>query len=238
MNRIKFSFFYLAIALFAFSCTQSPKSDEAQVGEAQEVSEVADSASTYTIDKAQSEVTWVGTKPTGRHDGTFPIKEGKLQVTNDKVVGGTIVMDLTQLAVVDREISDEDRQKLTGHLQSADFFDVENHPEAKFVITAVAPYTEESATAEAGAEADTEFQLANPTHLVTGNLTLRGETKSITFPAKINIEGDQASAQAKFNIDRTDWGVSYGDENAVADKARDKFIHNKVNLGLDIKASK
>ena len=234
MRKFKFAFLFLFLGAFTFSCTQSPKSDEAKVGEAQEVAEAGEHAVTYTIDKAQSTVTWVGTKPTGRHDGLFPIEEGSLQVEGNKVVGGTITFDLRKLDVTDADIDADSKGKLIGHLHSNDFFDVENHPEAQFVIASAETYAG-GATAE---ETDSEFQLANPTHTVTGNLTIRGTTKSITFPAIINVTDSGVSAQAKFNIDRTDWGISYRDESAVTDKARDQFIHNKVNLGFDVKASK
>lgn len=228
----------MTTALFAFGCTQSPKSDEAKIADAQEVSTPVESATVYAIEKDKSTITWVGTKPTGRHDGTFPISAGNLQVTEGALVGGTIAIDLINVAVVDEEITDDSRQKLIGHLHSNDFFDVENHPEAQFIITAVTPIAAASDSDIVEAEEDTEFKLANPTHTVTGNLTLRNTTKSISFPAKINLSDDQVLAQAKFNIDRTDWGVSYGDESAVTDKAKDKFIHNKVNLGFNIQASK
>lgn len=234
MRKFKFAFLFLFLGAFTFSCTQSPKSDEAKVGEAQEVAEAGEHAVTYTIDKAQSTVTWVGTKPTGRHDGLFPIEEGSLRVEDNNVVGGTVTFDLRKLDVTDADIDADSKGKLIGHLHSNDFFDVENHPEAEFVIVSVEPYVG-GTTQE---ETDSEFKLSNPTHTVTGNLTLRGTTKSIAFPAIISVTDNEVSAQAKFNIDRTDWGVSYGDESAVTDKARDRFIHNKVNLGFDIKAIK
>ncbi len=238
MNYSKFQFLLLG-TVFAFSCTQNPKSDEAEVGAAQEVTAAAETATTLSINNEASEVTWVGTKPTGRHDGRFPIKQGSISVENSEIVGGTIVMDLSNIEVTDAEISDEDRGKLTGHLKSNDFFNVESFPEAKFEITSVKPYAAGTAANEnADAEADSEFKLANPTHTVTGNLTIRDTTNSISFPAIISISDNEVTARAKFNIDRTDWNVSYGDEDAVADKARDQFIYNKVNLGLDIQASK
>lgn len=229
---------FLVVALISFGCTQNPKSDEAEVGEAQEVTAVGEDAVSYSIATSDSEVTWVGTKPTGRHDGRFPIKDGSIQATNNEIVGGSVTIDISGLEVTDEEISDDDKNKLTGHLSSPDFFDVENYPNAKFEITSVKPYEQGQAANEAAATEDTEFQLANPTHIITGNLTLRDTTNSISFPARVNISEDEVTAQAKFNIDRTNWGVSYGDENAVADKARDQFIYNKVNLGFDIKATK
>jgi len=234
MRKFRMASLFLLTGAFTFACTQSPKSDEAQVGEAQEVVEAGENATTYAIDKSQSTVTWVGTKPTGRHDGLFPIEEGSLQVEGNKVVGGTITFDLRKLDVTDADIDADSKGKLIGHLHSNDFFDVENHPEAQFVIASVETYAGGATSEETGSE----FQLANPTHTVTGNLTIRGTTKSITFPAIINVTDSQVSAQAKFNIDRTDWGVSYRDESAVTDKARDQFIHNKVNLGFDVKAIK
>lgn len=237
MNYSKLQFLLIG-TLFAFSCTQNPKSDEAQVGEAQEVTAPAETAATLSVNKEASDVTWVGTKPTGRHDGKFPITGGTINVENSEIVGGTITMDLANLEITDAEISEEDRGKLSGHLKSNDFFNVESFPEAKFVITSVQPYTAGNAANENADDADSEFKLANPTHTVTGNLTLRDTTNSISFPAVINVTDDQVTAKAKFNIDRTDWGVSYGDEDAVADKARDSFIYNKVNLGFDIQASK
>ena len=238
MNYSKFQFLLVG-TLFAFSCTQNPKSDEAQVGEAQEVTTPAESATTFSINKEASEVTWVGTKPTGRHDGRFPIKDGSISVDNAEIVGGTIVMDLANIEVTDAEISDDDRNKLTGHLKSNDFFNVESFPEAKFEITSVQPYTAGTAANEnADVAEDSEFRLANPTHTVTGNLTIRDTTNSISFPAIISVTDNEVTARAKFNIDRTDWNVSYGDEDAVTDKARDQFIYNKVNLGFDIQATK
>ena len=130
MNYSKFQFLLVG-TLFAFSCTQNPKSDEAEVGEAQEVTAPAETAATFTINKEDSEVTWVGTKPTGRHDGKFPIKDGSISVENSEIVGGSILLDVANLEITDAEISDEDRGKLSGHLQSDDFFNVETYPDAK-----------------------------------------------------------------------------------------------------------
>jgi len=79
--------------------------------------------------------------------------------------------------------------------------------------------------------------VANPTHWISGNLTLRGNTKNIKFPAAVSLRNGEVSAQAGFNIDRTQWGLSYGDEATAVDKAKDQFIYNTVNIGFDIKAN-
>jgi polyisoprenoid-binding protein YceI len=73
--------------------------------------------------------------------------------------------------------------------------------------------------------------------MVTGNLTMRGTTKSVTFPANVMMQGDKVMAKAMFNIDRTAWGLMYGDEGSITDQAKDKFIYNTVTVGLDLVGS-
>lgn len=239
MNILKLPVFFLFVAMLIASCTSDPKSDEAEVSKAKEVKQV-ESEEEYEINTNESEVAWVGTKPTGRHAGTFPITNGNIEVKSGKIVSGQITIDLANLQLTDENISKEDEQKLKGHLKSPDFFDVENHPKAEFVITSVESYKKDedaSQKASISESEGSEFKIADPTHKITGNLTMRGETKSIAFPAKVMVSDDKIKAEAKFNIDRTDWGVSYGDESKATDKAKDKFIYNKVNVGLDIIAS-
>ena len=60
----------------------------------------------------------------------------------------------------------------------------------------------------------------------------------ITFPANVSMTDSGVTASAKFNIDRTDWSLSYGDEASTVDKAKDKFIYNTVNLDLSVSAAK
>ncbi len=82
-----------------------------------------------------------------------------------------------------------------------------------------------------------EYKIDNPTHAITGNLTMRDTTLSITFPANVSVTDGTVSAEAKFNIDRTNWNVSYGDETDPVAQAKDKFIYNTVNVGFNITAT-
>ena len=79
--------------------------------------------------------------------------------------------------------------------------------------------------------------IANPTHWVSGNLTMRGTTKNIKFPAAISVSNGSANAQAGFNIDRTEWGLMYGDEAGAVNKAQDQFIYNTVSVGFNVSAN-
>ena len=233
----------ITAAFFVASCQSKPGGTDAEVGAAQEADAISASAASYSIDTTASELTWYGFKPTGRHNGTIDIEDGMLALEGGEVVGGSFTIDMNEIDVLDLE--GEDEQKLTGHLKSPDFFAVEEFPTAAFEITEVVPYAEASMEEDTSRmevvvndEAVSEYKVDNPTHAITGNLTLRDKTLSITFPARIDVTDNQVTAEAKFNIDRTKWNVSYGDETDAVAQAKDKFIYNTVNVGFNIKANK
>jgi polyisoprenoid-binding protein YceI len=240
--------FVLAVVFFA-ACTSNPKSDNAEVSEAKATNKDV-TGTAYTINAEDSKVSWVGTKPAGRHNGYFAMKSGGLIVNEGRVVGGSFVFDLTDITILDLLGNEEMHEKLAGHLRSADFFDTENHPEASFELVeirsikedtdvegAVTKVSEDYEKTEEGTDEANTFKIQNPTHLVTGNLTMRGTTLAITFPAEVHVMEGKVHARAKFNIDRTKWGISYSDESKVADKLKDNFIYNVVNVGFEINAS-
>ena len=165
-------------------------------------------------------------------------------VDGDAITGGKFVFDITGLKIDDIEESDENYGKLYGHLQSPDFFDAENHPQAEFEVTKIETYasndkiedSEEFKTDNAPKK-DSELISGTPTHWISGNLTMRGNTKNIKFPAVVSMNNGAVSAKAGFNIDRTNWGLMYGDESSATDKAKDQFIYNNVSVNFDIKAN-
>jgi len=241
MKKLKFLTLLLSTVLF-WACNPKSEGTDAEVSEAKEVEEVA-SAQEFALNTTSSTVSWIGSKPTGKHDGSIPITDGKISVEGDKIVGGNILMNINDIKNSDLVEKADMQTKLVGHLKSADFFDAENHPTAEFVITSVSPFnpaedvkvSEEFESEYKPATAE-EHRVASPTHKVTGNLTMRGKTLSISFPANVQMDGSKVTAKAKFNIDRTMWGLMYNDEASVVDKAKDKFIYNTVNVGFNIVA--
>ncbi len=226
---MKQTFLFGILALgFLAACEQSPKSDDAKVGDAQEVSADAE-AKSIALNTETSTVTWVGTKPTGKHNGTFKISEGSILVKDNAVTGGSFVIDMASLVVLDIPAEDESNAKLAGHLKSGDFFEVEKFGTAKFEIVKVEPYTAAADTEEK----DPEYSLANPTHTVTGNLELKGVTKSVTFPAVVSVQDGKVQAEAKFNINRKDWNISYGADESLGDK----FIRPTVHIGFNVSSN-
>lgn len=205
-------------ALLIASCGNSGS----KVEESQQAAEAGQGAVSYTIDSAASTVNWFASKVTGKHDGTLAIKSGDIQTENGTVSAGKIVFDMTQIVVTD--VTDAEMNgKLTGHLKSDDFFSVETHPEATFEIVSVEPIAE-------AAE-------GTPNYSVKGNLTIKGITKAITFPATINVTEGTLNAAAEVEIDRTEWDIRYG-SGKFFENIGDKAIHDnfKVNFNVTAKA--
>jgi len=213
---------FAGLAIFASACKEAPKADQATTGVAQEVNTTV--GQVLAADLGQSYVTWIGTKPVGQHQGKMMLEKGSLTVDNGKIIGGQFDIAIGTMQSMDEDTSGA--YKLLGHLKSPDFFDVATHPLANFQITAVQEGID--------AEAAKTLIMKDATHTVQGNLTLKGVTKSISFPAKIVSTEAGFTTVANFNIDRTHWGLSYGNDESL----KDKFIRPTVNIGLSIVANK
>jgi polyisoprenoid-binding protein YceI len=143
-------------------------------------------------------------------------QNSQIAFVGSKVTGnynGTPEQSLVSINIKSDSIT-TDTPDLTKHLKTADFFDVAKYPEAKFVSTAI------KAGGEGGAS-----------HTVTGNLTLHGVTKSVTFPATINVTPDVATVDSTFSINRKDFGINYAG-------AADNAIRDNVVMTLKIRANK
>ncbi len=238
MKLFKTTGLFVAAAMIAVACGPS---DNVETREAQEVTD--GSGSTLTVDASTSRINWRGYKPTGQHYGHIPMAEGEVMVEGESLTGARFVFDITSLEIEDLEKGSENYGKLRGHLQSEDFFDANNHPKAVFELTGVEPFGSENIDnkdefeTENTPRSDSDIAPSNPTHWISGNLTMRGTTKNVKFPATVSVNDGAVAAKAGFNIDRTEWGLSYGDESTAADKARDQFIYNTVSVEFDIKAN-
>ncbi|MGK6352348.1 YceI family protein [Parapedobacter sp. DT-150] len=207
MEKVVLSF--VAGACLLASCVSNPEGKKAETSDTLETVDAAATAgSGLSVDTAASKVEWTGRKVSGEHHGDVKIKSGTLTASDGKLTGGNFVIDLT--TITNHDLEGEYKGKLEGHLKSADFFDVENHPEATFEITAV----KEGATAG--------------TATISGNLTIRGITKNITFDANVaEASATAVKATADFNIAREDWGITYTGQ---ADDLISKEINLKVTL--------
>jgi len=164
------------------------------------------------VNLKSSVIKWKGFKPTGSHNGTVLLKEGTMKVKRGKLKGGTFVVDMTTIKDTDRN------KRLEKHLNSADFFDVKKYQTATFVITKVKGKKENM--------------------MVTGNMTIKDVTKSITISASIfEIEGVVTFKSETFKINRADFNVKYKSKSFFAN-LKDKFINDMIEMSFEVKSTK
>ncbi len=228
-----------------WGCNNKPAGNDSVIGEPQTNKREISSGTKYMLDTSSSIITWIGSRPAKQHNGTIDILEGYLLVNDSDIIGGSIEIDIKTLDIKDLEDDSEDFDKLKNHLMSEDFFYADSFQIARFELINLIPFDSTIKIVDK-VEFETDntpallskFMVRQPTHYVTGNLTMRGITKSITFPANVISRNDKIITEAKFNIDRTEWNLSYNDEASVLDKAKDKFIYNTVNVGFSLHAIK
>jgi polyisoprenoid-binding protein YceI len=138
----------------------------------------------YPLTGDDTKIVFVGTKTAGKHEGGFKALSGTATVTDGNVT--TLKIDLT----IDADSIYSDDAKLTGHLKSPDFFNVKEQPKITFKST--------------------KIEKGDKSYTITGDLTMLGKTKSVSFPASIGVAGDTLTISSEFKIDRTDWGMTYG----------------------------
>lgn len=166
---------------------------------------------TWAIDPSHSEVGF-----TVRH-----LMVSKVRGSLSGVAGAIVVGEegVTVNATIDAATINTRDENRDGHIKSADFFDVENHPTWSFNATSVAP-------------AGNNFQL-------TGDLTLRGVTKSVTLDVEyVGVNTDpwgnvKAGFEAKGQINRKDFGVEWN----AALETGGVLVGDTVNIELDIQAA-
>jgi polyisoprenoid-binding protein YceI len=150
------------------------------------------------LDESNTEITFVGTKADGKHDGGFKEFAGRigLDEASEKVESISVEIQTASLW--------SDNEKLTAHLKNADFFNVNEHPTAKFESTSIKE--------EAG-------ELT-----VVGKLTLLGNTEEITFPAQATVADGKVTLTSEFKIDRSRFGMNYGQG----------MVDNEVTISVNV----
>ncbi|MDB4461743.1 YceI family protein [bacterium] len=192
----------LVASLFTSCENPADKTTDAKVSDAQE--ELEGSGTKYIFEDS-STIGFTGSKVTGSHSGGFKEFSGHFLMAegDDAPTAGefTIQMDSTW----------SDNDKLTRHLKNEDFFDVETYPTTTFKLTKA------TKTGEGAYE-------------ISGNLTLHGVEKNITFPVTASRDGDTANFSAEFDINRKDFGIVYAGKT-------DDLIRDEVIIRLDFKAT-
>jgi polyisoprenoid-binding protein YceI len=167
---------------------------------------------TWAIDPSHSEVGF-----TVRHLMVSKVKG------NFKNFDGTISIAGNQLdsrveARIDAFSVDTRDENRDNHLRSSDFFEVENHPYITFVSTSVRPDGRD--------------------YVVTGDLTIRGVTRSVDLALEFNgvspdpWGGTRAGFSASTEISRADFGIEFN----IPMDGGGVVVGDKIKINLEIEA--
>jgi polyisoprenoid-binding protein YceI len=195
-------------------CDDQPGKNKARATTAEATSIAAattatpEGATKYAFSDADSKLEWTGAKVSAKHDGSFKTFHGTIEAPESNPEKAAVHVDIDAASI------SVEPPKLNGHLKSKDFFDVESFPKATFQSTQI------KAGGDKGA-----------THTVTGNFTLHGVTKAISFPATIKVAGERGDVDAEFVINRRDFGLVYPGK-------ADDLIKDDVLIKLTIRAKK
>lgn len=174
-------------------------------------------ATNLKVNTSKSELTWLGKKVTGEHTGKIALKEGTITLDGAKLTGGKFVADLT--SITNTDLTDKEYNgKLIGHLKSDDFFAVEKHPTATFVVTKATPKS-------AGV------------YEVTGDLTIKGITKPATFPVTIKTTATGAEVAGTLVVDRSKYDIKYNSK-SFFENLGDKMINDDFSIDVKLVAAK
>ncbi len=212
-NKLSITHLILIIASFFFGCSGSVEEEYKDNALANSVAREHTGNEKYAIiDAKESVVTWKGSSAMGAHTGFVSISKGKLMIEKSQLVSGTVEVDMN---TIQDEIHGSDNN-LIKHLKDPDFFDVKKFPISTIVITEVASINGENKK-------------------VTGNLTIKGITHAVSFPATMEIKDGIFKANGRLVIDRTKWDVRYN-SGKFYDNLADKTISDSIEFIMKIVA--
>lgn len=184
----------LGILLIKSSKTEAPTEESSQE-KSMEVSSIENG--TYSLDQENSQIKWIGKKKILTNwidEGTIKIQDAKISVENSTFSSDEILIDMNSISANKTGAGEgKGNDSLTKHLKSADFFDVENYPTSKFVVTEIKQTSENN------------FE-------VTGNLTIKDKTNEIKTSAKLSMLDGLYKVNGSIDLDRTLWDIKFGSD--------------------------
>lgn len=216
----KINFIYLSLIIVSIFFLNGCSKTNEQVIKTDDKNRIAASnkGNRIPLSASESRIEWEAKKVTGGHTGTVDISKGEVFIDEGKLSGGNFEIDFTTIKVLQFPDSAMNA-KLTGHLKSDDFFSAGKFPTGKFEITSVTPLQD---------ALENNFSIG-------GNLTIKGITKPVTFPVKINVNGNSLTASADFKLDRTLWDIKFR-SGKFYENLGDNLIYDDFDVKLNISA--
>ena len=156
-----------------------------------------------------SKIKWTGKEITTKtHYGSLKFTSGNILFENDEIVSGEFIVDM--LSLINEDLTGRSKDYLENHLRSEDFFSVEEYPKSSLKITSTKKIDSEK-------------------YEVTGDLTIKGITKSTNFILLLNNE----SATVKMVFDRSKFDVKYRSSSFFSNLG-DKLIYDDIELEVSL----
>ncbi|MFZ1848711.1 MAG: YceI family protein [Saprospiraceae bacterium] len=168
-----------------------------------------------------STVNWTANNPTSTHVGTINVSKGSLELKAGKITSATFEIDMK--SILSTDLKSDDKEKLEGHLKSADFFEADKYPTAIFTLKKSLLIKGNDKTR----------------HHITGDLKIKEVTKTIEFDAYVIVSNNGTLLTAttpSFEINRVDYGIKY--KSGVINTVKDKIISDKIGMVINIRAKK
>lgn len=148
------------------------------------------------LDTKRTKIRWIGRNLMNQHHGEIAANNGTITIAeNGDIRSGVVSVDMR--AITCHDIPEKPvAAMLVEHLESIDFFDVANYPEASFEISSMAPITGST--------------YGKPNFRVDGILSVRGIIADLEISAIIEPIEDGYVFQTVFDFDRTQVGALYG----------------------------
>lgn len=163
----------------------------------------------FQIQPASSTVNWTGKKVLGLHTGGINIANGYIEIIDNELIGGEIVIDMSSITITD--IADQKtHDEFLGHLQNDDFFSVDQFKTAKLTIIG-------------------SSKIEPNKFKIDGTLTIKDITHPVSFIAAVEIFTDFLHSLGELVIDRTLYNIRYGSGKFI-DNLGDKLIYDDFVL--------
>jgi hypothetical protein len=224
---------YLLLLILLISCSEGPKDEDSMVDQSMFLKEKGSQSRKFYIDSVKSFISWVGANNDIRHYGILHIENGYILVNDSTISGGELSIKMSKIEILDLTDNPDESSRLSSFLESKEIFDIGTFPFARFEIDSVRTFGPSKTVSRK--------EIADPMNIIPnkmffGKLTIKGVTKSISFPAKIDMRYYKFQGSANFTIAKSIFGLnSLNRDSAQGDNSYQ--LPDSIEIGLDILAT-
>ncbi|MEC9105674.1 MAG: YceI family protein [Candidatus Neomarinimicrobiota bacterium] len=166
----------------------------------------------YSVVVDRTELSWIGKEiSTKIHTGTLNLTDGTIQIIDENTINGNITIDMSSINVTD--LQGRAKEMLEGHLRSADFFEVENYPNATLNF-----------------KSKSYNKLKNLIDF-EGQLTIKDISNPIFFSATLIESSPYLKAKSILSFDRSKYNVRFR-SGSFFENLGDKLILDDIDVNI------